>query len=365
LLGKLQSVTAGPDAGLPDRLTQAAQDAVQGGLLDPQHLQQIQGLVQNAPDAQTLRNQLSIYEKTLMGQKEQFSQEQTDRENAAKQTEAGARAITAQTAQQTLQARLDPSSPLYDPTTSYIAKQAAAGDPQAKAILQNQVQQAGAKAGAEASAKLPYEVQAEVAKQTALQQMNPAAVAGVAPRLVGPATDAYAKAGEEYATAYQSAQNMQDFLSQARAGNKEAIKIVPLQGALEITTAQGVHRINRTDVDQFGGAGNLYDKLAGKVGGVLTGKDITDSVLNDMDAVQKTVSQNASLLHANKVATINASYGSKFQPMQFGAGNSQATSGSSAPSGPPAGATHTAPGSDGKMHYTNPQGKDLGIVPGQ
>jgi hypothetical protein len=43
-----------------------------------------------------------------------------------------------------------------------------------------------------------------------------------------------------------------------------------------------------------------------------------------MDAVQKTVSQNASLLHANKVAAINASYGFNFQPMQFGAGNSQA-----------------------------------------
>jgi hypothetical protein len=95
------------------------------------------------------------------------------------------------------------------------------------------------------------------------------------------------------------------------------VKIVPLQGALEITTAQGVHRINRTEVDQFGGAGNLYDKLAGKIGGVITGKDITDSVLNDMDALQKTVSASAAKLPANKVAVINTSYGSKFQPMDF------------------------------------------------
>jgi len=33
------------------------------------------------------------------------------------------------------------------------------------------------------------------------------------------------------------------------------------------------------------------------------------------------------------------------------------------PSGPPAGATHTAMGSDGKKHYTNAQGQDLGVVP--
>lgn len=31
--------------------------------------------------------------------------------------------------------------------------------------------------------------------------------------------------------------------------------------------------------------------------------------------------------------------------------------------GPPAGATHIAPGSDGKNHYTNAQGQDLGVAP--
>jgi hypothetical protein len=30
--------------------------------------------------------------------------------------------------------------------------------------------------------------------------------------------------------------------------------------------------------------------------------------------------------------------------------------------GPPAGATHTAKGSDGRLHYTNAQGQDLGIA---
>jgi hypothetical protein len=35
---------------------------------------------------------------------------------------------------------------------------------------------------------------------------------------------------------------------------------------------------------------------------------------------------------------------------------------SKANAGPPPGATHTAPGSDEKMHYTNAQGQDLGVV---
>jgi hypothetical protein len=36
--------------------------------------------------------------------------------------------------------------------------------------------------------------------------------------------------------------------------------------------------------------------------------------------------------------------------------------GVSAPSGPPPGATHVAPGSDGRMHYTNAKGEDLGVA---
>jgi len=44
-----------------------------------------------------------------------------------------------------------------------------------------------------------------------------------------------------------------------------------------------------------------------------------------------------------------------------GAGRTGAVTGG-APKTPPAGATHQAPGSDGKMHYTNAQGQDLGLV---
>lgn len=45
-----------------------------------------------------------------------------------------------------------------------------------------------------------------------------------------------------------------------------------------------------------------------------------------------------------------------------GQSKSQVAPADSPPSGPPAGATHTAKGSDGKMHYTNAQGKDLGVA---
>lgn len=54
---------------------------------------------------------------------------------------------------------LDPNSPLYNPSAAYLAKRAAAGDPEAQSILTQQAKQAGAKAGAEAAARQPYELQ--------------------------------------------------------------------------------------------------------------------------------------------------------------------------------------------------------------
>lgn len=145
-----------------------------------------------------------------------------------------------------------------------------------------------------------------------------AALAEVPEHLVVPATKDYAKAGEEFASAHQASQNLVDFISAAKSGNKEAVKIVPLQGALEIVTAQGIHRINRTEVDSMGPeVGSLYDKVAGHVGGMLTGKSITDSVLNDLSALQKKIDANGKTMHANKVKTINKTYGSKFEPMNF------------------------------------------------
>ena len=162
----------------------------------------------------------------------------------------------------------------------------------------------------------------------ARQAMYPSALEGVAPQLVAPATAAMNKSGEDYAKAVQTSQDLNELIAEAKGGNKAAVKIVPLQGALEITTAQGVHRINRTEVDQYGGAGSLLDHIEGRIGGVVSGKDIPDDVLNDMQAMQKMIAGNAQRLHENSVKTINSTYGSKFQPMSF-----DQQSGAGAPSG--------------------------------
>lgn len=83
LLGSLQSATSGPDEGLPGRVNAAAADAVQKGYLDPQHAQSIQQMTAQTADPKALRQQLTVLEKSFMGQKEQFDQEAKSREVAA------------------------------------------------------------------------------------------------------------------------------------------------------------------------------------------------------------------------------------------------------------------------------------------
>lgn len=338
LLGGLKSATEGPDETLGQRLQAAAQNVLQAtqGTIDPQTAQGIQQSVQQLtqlpPDQ--LKLHLPILEKSLQGNKAQLDAA----EQAAKTSkDVAATAIdqnkldmiqAAKANPQQFPALVDQVIPKGQYPAANIRTQALVRasllrgdvDGAQKVITEavGQVQGIEKETNPQViAAKTQQAVSTAVAVEVARQKMNPAAVATVPPQLVPAATAAFAKAGEEYATANQASQNMMDFLRDAKAGNKEAIKIVPLQGALEITTAQGVHRINRTEVDQFGGAGSLYDKLAGKVGGVLTGKDITDDVLKDMAAVQQTVAQNAAQLHSNKVKTINQTYGSQFQPMKF------------------------------------------------
>jgi hypothetical protein len=101
------------------------------------------------------------------------------------------------------------------------------------------------------------------------------------------------KADADYRTAESTATLQRQFIKEAKGGNREAVKIVPLEGALEITTSQGVHRINRTEVEQYGAAGNWYDKLAAIAGKWGTGKDIDDRILDDMDKMTAEVIKNA------------------------------------------------------------------------
>ncbi len=88
-----------------------------------------------------------------------------ERKAASEEASSQGTLLRGQTMASEFAAKTDPNSPFYDPSAAYLAKRAAAGDPDAKAILAQQTKQAGAKAGAEAAAKFPWEARLEQMRQ--------------------------------------------------------------------------------------------------------------------------------------------------------------------------------------------------------
>lgn len=349
MLGRLNAAEDVPDEGLLEHATNAIKQSVSLGDLDPRGAQAAQqAMAQAGNDPKAMRAALDNFKKSYQLESVQFSRAKEQSEIQKNQAQAGldnANKLLAQNKAdvmaaykanpQVLLSQVDAIAPankygsLNQRTKAGIHNALMTGDiDQAKDLLKQASEQVGGVEKDIAVATNPdiqagkvavatAEGAAKAAQEAKTARGSNAALAEVPPHLVAPATAAANKAGEDFATANQAAQNLSDFIAEAKSGNKAAVKIVPLQGALEITTAQGVHRINRTEVDQYGGAGSLYDKLAGKVGGVLTGKSIDDSVLDDMNALQQKIASNAQSLHKNKLDVINQTYGSKFKPVEF------------------------------------------------
>jgi hypothetical protein len=145
-----------------------------------------------------------------------------------------------------------------------------------------------------------------------------AAVANVPPHLVAPATADATKAGTEFAQAQSVTQRLNAMMQAARQGNVVAYQVIPEEGTLQITTSQGVHRINKTEIDQYAGGGSAWDRLVGHVGRQLTGASIPSNVLDDMGRIQQIQADGARSKYENSLNVINQSYGSTFKPVNIG-----------------------------------------------
>jgi hypothetical protein len=145
-----------------------------------------------------------------------------------------------------------------------------------------------------------------------------AALASVPQHLVGPATEAATKAGTEYAQAQSVTQRIQSMMDAAHKGNVVSYQLLPEEGALQVVTAQGIHRINMAEISNYGG-GSLWQRLEGHVGKALTGQSIPDTVLTDMADIQKIMGEGAETKYKNTLKTVNQYYGSKFEPVTMDA----------------------------------------------
>ena len=160
------------------------------------------------------------------------------------------------------------------------------------------------------------EGQARANIEAAMLRGSNAALAQVPPHLVAPATAAATKAGEDYAQAASVSDRLQAMMDAAKKGNVVSYQLIPQEGALQITTSQGVHRINMAEIQNYGG-GSIFQRIEGKLGGALTGAKIPDSVLKDMEEMQQVQKRGAAEKYNNTLNTINETYGAKFSPVKM------------------------------------------------
>jgi len=169
-------------------------------------------------------------------------------------------------------------------------------------------------AGKEAVAAAEGQARANV--EAAMARGSNAALAKVPPHLVAPASQDAQKAGADYAQSLSVTQRLKEMMDDAKSGNVVAYQLLPQEGALQITTSQGVKRINMAEIQNYGG-GSLWQRMQGHLGKALTGKSIPNSVLDDMSEMQDIMARGNRAKYENTINTINQTYGASFKPVDM------------------------------------------------
>jgi len=390
MLGRFDAAEAVPDEQLVPHIQSALKDSVTSGDLDPQHAQAAQQLLQQAgTDPKSLRAGLDNFKKSYQLESVQFSrakeQAETDKNNA-QAAKDNADAFLARNKAGVMNAyKANPQSLLDQVDAIAPANKYGSLNQRTKAGIHNAImngdidgakeliKEAGTQVGAvekDVAVATNPDIQrgkvevaaaegaARAAQEAKTARGSNAALAQVPPHLVAPASAQAAKAGEDYAQAQSVTQRLNAMMKAATKGNVVAYQVIPEEGTLQITTSQGVHRINQAEIEQYAGGGSLWQRMMGHVGKQLTGASIPSSVLDDMAEIQKIQADGSKLKYNNSLKTINQTYGANFQPVEM----DEMKSGQPTKPAAPTGATHTAMGSDKKLHYTNAKGEDLGLA---
>jgi hypothetical protein len=342
----LEGIEQVPDDQLHDAATQKVSDLTKNGIIDPQTAQQVLQTIQGTPDPQQLRQKIDIVAKTSLGALNVANQQKTVAETQASNAKAGldqaqtwldtnkANVIKAyQQNPQQLLSQIDAIAPPNGPnaalnarTKSQVQFALGNGDVEgAKAALKQAADQVGAvekdvqvatnpqiQQGKEQVAAVEGASRANI--EAAAARGSNAQLANVPQHLINLATTAADKADQDYAQAKSVSDRLSAMMDAAKKGNVVSYQLIPQEGALQVTTSQGVHRINMAEIQNYGG-GSLWQRLEGHIGKQLTGESIPDSVLNDMADMQKIQAEGSKTKYENTLNSINQRTGSTFKPV--------------------------------------------------
>ena len=176
-------------------------------------------------------------------------------------------------------------------------------------LAENRIQQARVGIEAQRNAR-----EQQIYNQTYGPGANEALV-GVDPKLRVQATKQAQAAADANNKANAAADQMQLMIDLARKGNKAAGSNLPLVGVETLNAIQGIKRVNRADVQQYGNAGDLLDKIQGKIGGLTAGQPIPADVMKDIETMHNALRQNADSTYNATLNSLNQNYKSNFKPV--------------------------------------------------
>lgn len=169
-----------------------------------------------------------------------------------------------------------------------------------------------AKAVATEQATAPIKTEVAVNTQRALN--STAAVGNVPPHLIPQYQGEVAKVASAYGDAANAANEMQEMIDLMRSGNKVAYAYSPTTGVLTINSANGVRRVNMAEIGQYAGAGSFLDRVTGYFGKQLTGESVPSNIVDAMEQVHGTLSENSRNTAVAKIKSLNAQYGATTDP---------------------------------------------------
>lgn len=370
-----------PDDQLQGWALQKVQDLTKNGLLDPQAAQHLVQGLQQATDPKALRDQIQVMANTSMGVKavgenqQKVAEAQKDKSQAAEADEAanqkrmesqwyqnhgGAPGVPTEAIQQSDWLSKNPGKTPSD----YVVWKAQHSP---SVILQG-----GAGGGATGNPDIDMVGRGQMDYAAATARYSPLARKAFDKELAARYPD--------FNQATYSAEKgvLKDFTSGDAAKNLTAFntaiehagQLSKAADALNNGDVRGLNAIGNTLGYQFGSDKTtnfnvIKNALSGEISKVFKGGQATDAEIYSVQAPFDAANSPEQLKGAisNAVSLMNSKRDALKEQYKAGS-QGKPNFGNDAPKSavPPQGATHTARGSDGHLHYTNSQGQDLGIV---
>ena len=157
-------------------------------------------------------------------------------------------------------------------------------------------------------ALLPGEIQKSVQTQVALAKNSPEAFGAIVdPAARHKAEDQYEKDSSDAADKVAAANQLKAFVAAAQSGNKAAPGLIPIAAVRQL-----VNRVSSKELQSVSGsAGDLVDRVQGKISGLTAGQPIPAEVLKDISSISDLQRQAAKSTYAQKVDIANKTYGGR------------------------------------------------------